>query len=275
MRHGLIQFGILLLAPLSLGGVAAAQGTGFSYAPGTEHYRLTTQIHRNEIQGGGRAPFELNVTTTQLITVHIAPKAPDTLQFDLTVDSVAVSSQFNAPQPDVAKLFGAKLHGLISPQGKLYEFNPPAGTTDPQLIALYGAFQKFLVSFPQKPIIVGTSWADTTLEHVNHGGFNVTTRAVSLSRVAGDTTVNGQHVWRVVRHSDIVQSGEHTQQGHEPVQLMGQGTMNAVHLLTHNGIYLSSQSTQHINITMKNALSESAPIQQTIKSTVERLPAGE
>lgn len=279
MRHGFIGIGTLLIAALGGGGMAAAQSgdgsTGFNYAPGIEHYRLTTEVHRDQIQGGGRAPFQFDVTTTQLITVHITPRSADTLGLDLTVDSVAVSSQFDAPQPDVKKLFGVELHGLISPQGKLYAFEPPAGTTDPQVVALYGAFRKFLVAFPQKPITVGTSWADTTVEHVDHGGFNVTTRAVNLSRVAGDTTVDGQHVWRVVRHSDIVQTGQHAEQGQQPLQLMGQGSVNAVHLLTHDGVYLSSQSTQRIDITMKNAVSESAPIQQTIKSTLERLPAGE
>ncbi|HEY7877256.1 MAG TPA: hypothetical protein VIC55_03480 [Gemmatimonadaceae bacterium] len=273
MRLSLIGFGILLLAPLSAA-VAAAQSGGFIYAPGTQHYRLVTDVHRAQIQGGGRAPFEFDVKTTQLVTVHITPRARDTLALELTLDSVAVSTEFNAPQPDVKHLFGAKLDGLISPQGKVYSFNPPAGNTDPQIEALYGAFERFLVSFPQKPITVGTSWADTTLEHVNKDGFNVTARAVTLTRVAGDTTVNGQHVWRVVRHSDIVQSGEHSQEGGEPLQLLGQGTVNAVHLLTHDGVYLSSQSMQRIDITMKNSLSETAPIQQTIKSTVERLPNG-
>lgn len=271
MRHALVGFGLLVFVPLGVG--PAAQSGDFAYAPGTQHYRLVTENHREQIQGGGRAPFEFDVTTTQLVTVRLSPKSRDTLQFDITVDSVAVSTKFDAPQPDVRHLFGDKLTGLISPQGKVYRFDPPAGTTDPELIALYRAFRRFLVSFPSKPLAAGTSWADTTTDHLDKDGFDVTARAVSLTRVTGDTTVNGKPAWRVVRHTDIVQSGQSSAApDSEKVTLMGQGSVNSVHLLSHDGVYLGSQSTQRIDLTMKNKISESAPITQTIKSTIERLP---
>jgi len=271
MRHGLVGFGFLLLVPLGSG--PAAQAADFAYAPGTQHYRLVTQNHREQIQGGGRAPFEFDVTTTQLVTLNLAAQSRDTLRFDITLDSVAVATKFDAPQPDVRHLFGDKLTGLISPQGKVYRFDPPAGTTDPDLIALYRAFRRFLVSFPAKPVAAGTSWADTTTEHVDKDGFAVTARAISLTRVTGDTTVNGKQAWRVVRHTDIVQSGQSSSApDSERVTLMGQGSVNSIHVLSHDGVYLGSQSTQRIDLTMKNAISESAPITQTIKSTLERLP---
>lgn len=271
MRHALAGFGLLLVAPLGIG--AAAQSGNFAYAPGTQHYRLVTENHREQVQGGGRAPFEFDVTTTQLVTLKLSAKSRDTLQFDITLDSVAVSSKFDAPAPDVRHLFGDKLTGLISPRGKVYRFDPPAGTTDADLIALYRAFRRFLVSFPNTPVAAGTSWADTTTDRVDKDGFDVTARAISLTRVTGDTTVNGKPAWRVVRHTDIVQSGQSSAAADsEKVTLLGQGSVNSVHVLSHDGVYLGSQSTQRIDLTMKNAISESAPITQTIKSTIERLP---
>ncbi|HKV52664.1 MAG TPA: hypothetical protein VJO52_15825 [Gemmatimonadaceae bacterium] len=271
MRHSLVGFGLLLLAPLGIS--AAAQSAGFAYAPGIHHYRIVTETHREQIQGGGRAPFEFDVTTTQLVTMNLSAKSRDTLQFEITIDSVDVSSKFNAPAPDVRRIFGDKVSGLISPQGKVYRFDPPAGTTDADIIELYTNFRPFLVSFPAKPIAAGTSWADTTMQHVERAGFDVTSRSISLTRVTGDTTVDGKLAWRVVRHTDIVQSGQ-SSAGPDSgkVSLHGQGTVNAVRVLSHDGVYLGSLSTQRIDLTTKNAISESAPITQTIKTTLERLP---
>lgn len=271
MRHALAGFGLLFF--VSLGAGAAAQSGDFAYAPGTQHYRLVTQNHREQIQGGGRAPFEFDVTTTQLVTLKLSAKSHDTLQVDIRLDSVAVATKFDAPAPDVRHLFGARLTGLISPQGKVYQFDPPAGTSDPEIIALYRAFRRFLVSFPNKPVAAGTSWADTTTEHLDKDGFDVTARAISLTRVTGDTTVDGKPAWRVVRHTDIVQSGQSSAApDSEKVTLLGQGSVNGVHVMSRDGVYLGSQSTQRVDITEKNAISESAPITQTIKTTVERLP---
>jgi hypothetical protein len=67
MRHALAGFGLLLCVTLGVG--AAAQSGNFAYAPGTQHYRLVTENHREQVQGGGRAPFEFDVTTTQLVTL--------------------------------------------------------------------------------------------------------------------------------------------------------------------------------------------------------------
>jgi len=273
MRLGFIALAALAGVPFAAPAVRAQQGE-FVYAPGTRHYRLTTQVHREQIQGGGRAPFEFDVTTTQVVTVRIAPAKPDTLSLEITVDSVAVHSELNAPSPDVHRLFGVKLTGLISPQGHVYAFDPPAGTTDRDITQLYSAFRRFLVSLPTKPIGVGERWADTVSEHVTKDGFNVVARAITVSRVAGDTTVDGQPAWRIVRHTDIVQSGNSSTRG-EAVQLQGQGSVNGVHLVSHDGIYLGSQSTQRLDLMMKNDISETPPISQTIKSKVERLPGGE
>lgn len=271
MRVGLVQLAALIVVPMSA--TAQSGTTNFAYSPGTQHYKWTTEVHREQMQGGGRAPFEFDVTTTQMVTVHITPRSADTLNLEVTLDSVGVETRFDAPPPDTHDLIGAKLTGVISPQGHVYSFDPPPGTTDPQLIALYRAFRQLLLSMPNKPLTVGTTWSDTTKERVHKNGFDVMTREIITSRVAGDTTVEGQHAWRIVRHAEIVQSGRSNAQ-QDTVQLFGDGSMNAVHLLGANGVYLGSQSTQRISLTMKNAVSESAPISQVIKTSVTRVPGG-
>lgn len=275
MRLGLTWFGILAALGLGAGALSAqAAGNGqFAYATGRQRYKVTTTVHREQMQGGGRAPFEFDVTTTQLITVDLAPQSRDTLRLTITVDSVDVSSDLAAPQPNLKRLFGKKVMGLVSPQGKIYSFDPaPADSGDKDTRDLYNAFRRFLVSFPPQPLAVGTSWVDTTLENVTRNGFAIKAAAVTANRLAGDTTVNGEHAWRIERRAHVTQSGEAKEAG-KAIHLVGEGTVTGVHLVSPEGVYLGSKSTQRFDITMTMQGSESAPISQVITSQVERLPS--
>jgi hypothetical protein len=270
MRLALMGGALAALATLYAVPAGAQGSSTFAYAPGTQHYRLTTEVHRDQNMGGGRAPFEFNATTTQFVTLELARQSPDTMRLTITLDSVHVKSDLDAPAPDTRKLFGKKLTGYVSPQGRVYSFSPPPGTNDPQVVALYRVFKNFLLPLPDKPLAVGTSWADTTTEKVNKDGFDITAHAITTSKVAGDTTVNGQHALRIERRSYIAQSGEKNEAGY-PIHLTGEGSMTGVHVLSPTGVYLGSQSTQRFNITMLMKESEGAPINQTIKSKVERV----
>ncbi len=117
-----------------------AQPAGaFAYAPGTRRYQLTTVVARAQNQAGGRAPFEFSTTTTMDVTLTLAQHARDTLALTLTIDSVAVTSDLDAPAADISAYKGAKLTGLISPQGRIYRFKPPAHANNP-LPSLYRSF---------------------------------------------------------------------------------------------------------------------------------------
>ena len=262
---------LLLSAPISTG--VYAQGTRLAYAPGTQHYRLTTVVHRSQSGGAGRAPIEYDVTTKQLVTLALAPQSPDTLRLTLTVDSVSVTSTIDAPTPDLAKLRGAKLTGTISPQGRIYSFQPPAGDADPQVAALYKSFQKFLWPFPAQPVSVGSNWVDTTTDRVRKEIFDVTTTTITSSKLAADTTFVGQRAWKVEHSADVAQSGD-GREGENPIHLSGDGSITGVHYVSKRGVYLGSKSTQRSEIRMSMKDSESAPISQTIKSTVELVPPG-
>jgi hypothetical protein len=152
----------------------------------------------------------------------------------------------------------------------VYAFGPPAGTTDPELASLYRVFKHFLLPLPDKPLAVGTSWTDTTTDKVTKDGFTITANAITTSKVAGDTTVSGQRAWRIERRSYIAQTGDKNEAGY-PIHMSGEGSMTGVHVMSHTGVYLGSQSTQRFNILMTMQQSEGAPINQTIKSTVERI----
>lgn len=251
---------------------AAPGGAPFAYAPGVQRYHVTTVLHREQMQGGGRAPFEYDVTTHEWVAVDLERKSRDTLSMTVTVDSIAISSTIDLPKPDVAKLRGAKIQGLVSTSGRAVAFDPPAGTTDPQIAQLYAGFKNFLLPVTTQPLAKGITWGDTVIVQGKRGGLDIVSQAVSTYKIAGDTTVQGQHAWRVERTTYVNQKGTGKEAG-EPLEMTGSGTITGVHLISDEGRFLGAQSTQRHEINERMNESVGAPIQQTIKSTVELLPA--
>jgi hypothetical protein len=146
----------------------AASPTAFAYAPGTQHFRLTSVDTRTQDQAGGRAPFEFANTTTQYVTMTIAPRSRDTLALALILDSVGVTSTLDAPPADTGGFRGTRMEGTMSPQGRLYVFAPPPGVTDPKTVALYRAFRRFVTPLPAR-IGPGATTTDTTTDTFKRG----------------------------------------------------------------------------------------------------------
>ena len=250
--------------------VAGAQRAAFTYAPGSYRYALTTVLERTQDQSAGRAPFGFQSTTRQLVTLDLALRGGDTLGVTITVDSIDVASSLAAPMPNLDALRGAKLTGAISTTGHVYAFQAPPGA-DPQTLALYDAFRHFLVELPARPLAVGTRWADTSTVPVKKEGLDVTTTTISNFAVAGDTTIDGQRAWKIERAATVAASGKGSEAGRE-LELRNDGTIAATHWVSREGIYLQSASTQRSELTLSMSQQESsAPIVQTIKTTVRRL----
>jgi hypothetical protein len=252
--------------------VASAQGTA-TYAPGKLRYHVTTISTRAQPLGGGRAPFDFTTTTNQWIALEVTPQSTDTLKVAITVDSIRITSTLDAPPPDVAVLQGAKFMGTMSPRGRIYTLSPVASSTDGKLGATATALKRFLLPLPARSLAPGASWADTVVEHPKVGTINITSSSVTTYKVAGDTTVSGQHAWRIDRYTTIAQLGKGTEAG-QPLEISTSGTVTGMQFFTDKGVLLGGQSTQRTDLTEKMNESEGAPIQQTFKSTVELLPQG-
>jgi hypothetical protein len=260
----------LLLVP---GARASAQARPFGYTAGTQRYRVTTTTHNQRDQTGGRAPMEYDVTTTEVVTVTLAPRGRDTLTLSVHIDSIDGSStNMNAPMPALDWARGATLSGTISPTGQIYAF--AAADSETNLAALYASFRHFLTQFPMKTVGVGTTWSDTSRERVLHRSSfdSVKTETVATWKVSGDTTVAGQPAWKVERSSVIAMTGEGAEGG-LALHLDGDGTIRSVNYVSPRGIYLGARSTQTMRIVESFKESGSgAPQTQTIKSTIEPLP---
>ena len=269
-----IQHGIAsaALAVLFISPSVRPQRSTFTYQPGTYRYAVTTTVERSQDQPADRPPFTFQVVTKQQVTLALAPAAGDTLDLTITVDSVSVSSGLAAPAPNLDRIRGAKLKGTLSPSGRVYTFQAPANA-DPETTALYGAFRRFLVPLPSAPS-VGSRWVDTTTDRVTKEGLDVTTRTITTSRVAGDTTVGGQPAWRIERNSVIEAHGTGSEGGRE-LRVRNDGTIVGTHYVSPRGVYLGSTSTQRVEMLLSAGPGDVAmPIVQTIKSTVQPLSPG-
>jgi hypothetical protein len=111
------------------------------------------------------------------------------------------------------------------------------------------------------------------VEHPKVNAIDITSSSVTTYKVAGDTTVQGQRAWRIDRYTTIAQLGK-GKEGGQPLEISGSGTITGVHFFTASGVMLGSQSTQRTDLMEKMNESEGAPIQQTLKSTVELIPSG-
>jgi hypothetical protein len=252
--------------------VAFAQSAA-TYAPGKLRYHVTTVSTRAQPLGGGRAPFDFTTTTNEWIALEVAPQSADTLKVAMTVDSIRITSTLDAPPPDISVLQGAKFTGTMSPRGRIYSLTPAAASTDGKLGATATALKRFLLPLPARSLAPGASWADTVVEHPKVGTINITSSSVTTYKVAGDTTVSGQHAWRIDRYTTIAQLGKGTEGG-QPLEISSSGTVTGMQFFTDKGVLLGGQSTQRTDLTEKMNESEGSPIQQTFKSTVELLPQG-
>ncbi|MBK5187221.1 MAG: hypothetical protein JJD97_03190 [Gemmatimonadaceae bacterium] len=252
--------------------IASAQSAA-AYAPGRLRYHVTTESTRSQPLGGGRAPFDFTTTTNQWIALDVAPQSSDTLKVAMTVDSIRISSTLDAPAPDVSVLQGAKFTGTMSPRGRIYTLVPAGASTDGKLVATATALKRFLMPLPSRSLAAGASWADTVVEHPKVGTINITSSSVTTYKVAGDTTVSGQHAWRIDRYTTIAQLGKGVEAG-QPLEISSSGTVTGMQFFTDKGVLLGGQSTQRTDLMEKMNESEGAPIRQTFKSTVELLPSG-
>jgi hypothetical protein len=266
------QVALIVSASAIVTSIAFAQITT-AYAPGKLRYHVTTVSTRAQPLGGGRAPFDFSTTTNQWISLEVSPHSADTLKVAMTLDSIRITSTLDAPPPDIAVLQGAKFTGTMSPRGHIYELTAVANSTDGKLGATATALKRFLLPLPPRPLAPGTSWADTVVEHPKVGTINITSSSVTTYKVAGDTTVSGQHAWRIDRYTTIAQLGKGMEAG-QPLEITTSGTVTGMQFFSDKGVLLGGQSTQRTDLTEKMNESEGAPIQQTFKSTVELLPQG-
>jgi len=259
----------LLLAPLLGAGALSAQSGGITYAPGSHRYRVTSTVTYLQEARGRKA--QVDIDTQQEVTVKVAAHARDTLDYEITLDSITVSSKPQIQLPDVKAYVGLSVTGTMSTGGQVFSLTPSIDSTgNPAVQQFVEGLRHFLVAFPAKAR-VGSSWADTITATAGPNGQPVDSRTITTSRVAGDTAYAGQKAWRVERSIGTTIKGTVEQAGQQfPVE--GNGTGSASYYVSRSGVYLGSTTSQKMTITSTAPDGSPQPITQTAVSKTELIP---
>lgn len=252
---------------LVLAAVPAGAQT-FAYTPGTQRYRIEIITQNQRDQNGGRAPAEFDYTTTQVVTVHLARHARDTLTVTVTIDSIYQSSEMDAPKQKLTWAQGVKLTGTVSPTGQVYAFEAPANA-DANVRGLYDGFRYFLPTLHGQ-VASGASWADTSSQRTGRRGAfdSVSTEKIETSKVTGDTTYAGKPAWRIERTGSIALHGQGSEAG-KALVVAGDGTIRGVQYVSTTGVYLGAKVTQVMRLVESFVDSGDGPAStQTIRSQI-------
>ena len=242
--------------------------TSISYGPGSARYHIISVVTRS--QDLGRQVSEIKITNEQEVSVQLSARGKDPLDFTYTIDSSGVVADPPIQLPDVSKLVGTKVQGSMSVHGKVYELTSNAADSDADAKNLVEGMRKFLIPLPED-VAVGSSWTDTTLNSISGEAGTLEMSTITTSRVAGDTTFQGQKAWLVERTALLSIHGTQSQAGQE-LRVEGDGTGSGTYYLGANGTYLGSSATQRMNMRITlPATGQSVPVTQAVTSRVEKI----
>lgn len=197
---------LLLFAATTLG----AQESRLWYTPGTVRYRISTSsTTAQEMQGQKQ---EFSASSEQRVSVTIGKAKGDSLPLSIVLDSITQTT--NAPMaPDVSKLIGMHLEGVMSPQGRVHTASVKAADGTEAIAQQTEALKRFLPRLPAM-IRTGVTWTDTVEAKMPmSNGVELSRNAIVNYAVLGDTTIAGQKVWKISMESKARVAGKGSQGG--------------------------------------------------------------
>lgn len=228
------------LFPISLGlslvvapALAAAQR--LEYAAGTTRYAITTNATGYAERMGQRE--DVNFDTEQRVTLTIARHSKDTLDLTMTLDSLAGRLPNGMPI-DGSAARGLKVIGTLSPVGRIYTKRIASDSASDQLRQSAEEMIRFLPVLPAD-LKVGSTWSDTTASPVKQMGLDINRQVVTVYKVVGDTTYDGEKSWRIARAATVTLAGSGTTMG-QPVTLEGGSTGTGTYYLSTTGTLLGA-----------------------------------
>jgi hypothetical protein len=235
---------VVIALSLSLPLVAAAQGGGFEYKPGTAQYRITTSTKGTQEVMGQKQ--EAEQSSMQLITVTLTRPVKDTLGMTVVLDSLNLVGPMGMTPPGTDKLVGMKVSAKLSPFGALYSADVPKDSTMPTQSQVVEGLNNFLPRLRGK-MTAGSTWTDTTSGKVTQGPFELERKVITKFTVVGDTTVQGEKSWKVAHETVTTLSGSGAPQG-QPASMEGTSNAKGTIVVSQKGVFLGSNREDNANI---------------------------
>lgn len=255
---------LLLLAA----GTAGAQESKLSYTPGTAQYKVTTTTSTTQEMQGQKQEFSLN--SEQKVSVTVGKANKDSVPLSIVLDSIV--QQTTAPgAPDVSKLVGMKLDGVMSPQGKVYSSTVKTADGAEAMSQASEGMKRFLPRLPAS-IKTGLTWTDTSEAKIPTGnGAEITRNAIMTYTVKGDTMIAGQKAWKIELDSKAKLTGKGNQMGAD-FTIDGGSAGKGMTYISPNGWFvgLDASENQELTVTVE-AAGMIIPVTTTTKTRVERL----
>lgn len=254
----------LLLAAASAG----AQESRLWYTPGTARYKVTMSTSTTQEMQGQKQEFSLN--SEQKLSVTVGKASQDSLPLSIVLDSIV--QQTTAPgAPDVSKLIGMKLDGMMSPQGRIYSSTVKTVDGAEAMSQASEGMKRFL---PRLPALIkpGLTWADTTEATMPTGnGAQLTRNAIVTYTVSGDTTIAGEKTWKIAMDSKAKITGKGNQMGAD-FTIDGGSAGKGMTYVAPNGWFvgLDASENQDLMVTVE-AAGMMIPVTTTTRTRIERL----
>jgi len=261
-RYTRLSLALALATPLA--GTLAAQTA--EYSTGTTKYRVVTNAKGNQSSPAGSQSFD--VALREQLTVDLMKHAKDTVMATITLDSIALTTSAG-PTPDVSTVKGAKFVIMMSPTGKVFSTQPPAGM-DPTMAQITDGIGRFLPAY-RSNLANGTTWSDTTKGKVAQQGMELDRTIISAYTVAGDTTYAGQKALKVNRVTSTIATGSGNMQG-TPITMETTGQGTTTYFLSSKGAFLGATSADDVNSKI-TVLSQNVEIgvKQSVQTTVDAI----
>ena len=228
------------LALVALLAAPALPAQAIRYAPGEFKYSVATIIKQSQVMGEQKQAS--TITLGQKMGVLLIARGSDSLRFRTTLVDYAISADLPIQLPDVGKLKGTVVEGVMTSYGKVahYKHRSPV-TTGTDVIALAENMSRFLLTLSPNAT-KGYTWTDTTTTHDKNDGGELTERTITITVVEGDTVAAGVKAWRIRRHTTVAVQGT-TVQGGAALPITSESEGTGTYCISLQGAYLGARTS--------------------------------
>ena len=247
---------------LALLAAAPLPAQAIRYAPGEFKYSVATVIKQSQTMGDQQQAS--TITLDQRMAVLLIARGADSLRFRTTLEDYTIGSDLPIQLPDVGKLKGTIVEGMMTASGRVsrYTHRSPV-TTGTDVIALAENMSRFIFALSPRAA-KGATWADTSTSHNKNDGGELTERIITTTLVDGDTVIAGVTAWRIRRQTMVTVSGTTMQNG-TLLPIASEGTGSGTFWVSLPGVYLGARTSNKSVTTIQ--LPTGGAVTQTVDAT--------
>jgi hypothetical protein len=260
---------IPLLTAMTISAGAMAHAQAIRYAPGAYKYSIVTVIKRTDKMGDQQQLSTL--TADQRMSLALVARGADSMHFKMTLDEYSLSSDLPIQLPNVERLKGTVVEGVMTPAGRMTHFTHTSmQTTGAEVVSIAQNMSRFLVALT--PLgAPGKRWTDTTDSRQSNEGGELEEKSITTTTIDGDTVYNGAKAWRLRRQTTFTATGT-TMQNQMKLEIASEGSGSGTYYVSERGVYLGARNTSLSNSTIKLPDGRVVALTQDATSTVSLTP---